>query len=185
MSRRPCPLSVPPHALALAGALLFAALPTSAAVFKPTPGRDVPVGACDTDCSLREAVVAANANPGVDVILLAPGYYDLSIVGAGEEGGDLDVTGELLLLGAGARRTVIRARVSDRQIDLHGARLEIIGVTLEDGSAINENGGVLRNGGGELIISRSEIVNGGAFGENTFGGAIYSDGDLPPENRSS
>jgi CSLREA domain-containing protein len=102
MRRCPCPLPVPPHALALAGALLFAALPVGAAVFKPTPGRDVPVGACDTDCSLREAVVAANANPGVDVILLAPGHYDLSIVGAGEEGGDLDVTGELLLLGNGA-----------------------------------------------------------------------------------
>lgn len=82
----------------------------------------------DGDCSLREAVIAANTNaavdgceageasPTVDVIMLPAGTYTLTIVPAkfAELGGDvvpsvgdLDVVGDLTISGARARATII------------------------------------------------------------------------------
>jgi CSLREA domain-containing protein len=52
-------------------------------------------GSCDADCSLCEAVIAANANPGADDIALPAGNYVLTIGGVGEDTGatgDLDLT---------------------------------------------------------------------------------------------
>ncbi|HEX5758430.1 MAG TPA: choice-of-anchor Q domain-containing protein [Thermoanaerobaculia bacterium] len=178
MHRSLCPLPRQPHALALAGALLLAALPAGAAVFTPTRFDDPAVGACNADCSLREAVVAANANPGADVIALGPGTYLLTIAGPGEDAaasGDLDVTGELVILGDGAASTVIDTRGADRLIDLHGAALELVGVTLAGGTVAG-NGGLVRNLGGELTVARSLLTTGSAI--DSFGGAIYSDGTL-------
>ena len=65
MLRSPIHLPRQPHAIVLAGALLLAALPARAALFTPTQTADDD-GACDADCSLREAILAANANPGAD-----------------------------------------------------------------------------------------------------------------------
>src|SRR5688572_23481376 len=55
-------------------ALLLHPAAATAALFAPTQTSDGADGACDErDCSLREAVIAANALPGEDVVLLAPG----------------------------------------------------------------------------------------------------------------
>jgi CSLREA domain-containing protein len=180
MHRSPLLFPRQPHALVLAGALLLAALPAQAALFTPTQTADDD-GACDASCSLREAILAANANPGADVILLGPGVFSLTIAGAGEdagETGDLDVTGDLTLVGESAASTVIDGTGGgDRLIDLHGVRLELTGVTLRDGGVAG-NGGLIRNQGGELIVSRSVLTAGQALGAGSFGGAIYSDGAL-------
>lgn len=75
----------------------------------------------DGDCSLREAVEAANtdtavdacsAGTGEDTITLAANTYTLSIEGRSEDGnaeGDLDVTGVLTIAGAGSATTIIEA----------------------------------------------------------------------------
>ena len=42
-------------------------------------------GSCDpspSDCTLREAIVAANASPGVDTIILPAGVHALTLTGA-------------------------------------------------------------------------------------------------------
>ncbi|HXT20388.1 MAG TPA: CSLREA domain-containing protein, partial [Thermoanaerobaculia bacterium] len=57
-----------PLALALCSACT-GAVAASAAVFAPTKLTDGADGACDADCSLREAVQAANARAGDDVVL--------------------------------------------------------------------------------------------------------------------
>ena len=68
--------------------------PTLAATFHVTKTADTNDGACaPTDCSLREAVIAANALVGPDTILLPAGTYELTIVGPDEDAaatGDLD-----------------------------------------------------------------------------------------------
>lgn len=69
-----------------------------------TKTEDTDDGGCDDDCSLREAVIAANADPGLTCIVVPAGVYTLSIAGVGEdaaETGDLDVTDDLIILGAG------------------------------------------------------------------------------------
>src|SRR5205807_2430480 len=67
---------------------------------------------CDSDCSLREAIVAANGNGQADMIAVPAGTYHLTIAGAGEEAaatGDLDITSDMTIIGAGATSTIIDA----------------------------------------------------------------------------
>ena len=122
--------------LALLG-LAAAPPPAAAAVFFVTKTADTLDGACDADCSLREAIVAANALPGADVIVLGAGTYTLTRAGAGEDAaatGDLDVTGDLSILGAGAASTVLDGGLLDRVLDVAaGVRLEMVGVTVHGG----------------------------------------------------
>src|SRR5439155_19826905 len=89
----------------------LAGVPNAAAATFAVTRTDDPVpGACDSDCSLREAVLAANAGSGGDTIVLPAGHYRLTISGPGEDAaatGDLDLTTSVMIAGAGARSTVI------------------------------------------------------------------------------
>jgi CSLREA domain-containing protein len=98
----------------LVGSLSLLTAPSAlAATFIVTRFDDPAPGSCDpNDCSLREAVLAANASLGIsDTIQLAAGTYALSIPGTGEDGaldGDLDVTNDpLTILGQGPGATII------------------------------------------------------------------------------
>ena len=169
----------PRSVLALAALVLscLAALPSAAAVYVPTKTADTADGACDADCSLREAVIAANLHPGDDVILLHEGTYLLSIVGddATAAAGDLDVTGNLTLIGDGPAETVVDAGGVDRIFEvLGGAVFELTDVTLRNGHSANGGGGAAAVDG-ELTLARAYVHGntGGACG--TFcegGGAI-------------
>ena len=85
-----------------------------AATYTVTKTTDTADGSCNADCSLREAVIAANATPsGTDTIVVPAGTYSLTLDGAGEnlaETGDLDLTGEHVdIVGAGVGLTVVDA----------------------------------------------------------------------------
>ncbi len=79
-------------------------------VSKTTDGND---GACNADCSVREAVVAANAAAGTDMVMLLTGTHQLTIDLAGTENvaaeGDLDVTQSLTVVGNGAANSIVQA----------------------------------------------------------------------------
>jgi CSLREA domain-containing protein len=104
---------------ALAAALLPAA-PASAKTYEVTKRGDAAPGACKKrDCTLREAVLAANDRPGRDRIVLPEKKYRLSIENADPEGedeaasGDLDVTDDLLLSHPGKGRAKVDANGID------------------------------------------------------------------------
>src|SRR5688572_10221914 len=105
-------------------AILLLASRAGAVDFQVTRADDpVPDGCAVGDCSLREAVIAANAD-GADRILLPPGTYTLSLAGAGEDlaaTGDLDLVAndiELRGTGAGPGDVVIDATgLGDRILD--------------------------------------------------------------------
>ncbi len=63
-------------------------------------GDPVPNGCAKSDCSLREAIRAANAHAGPDKIVLpSTGIYKLAQLSTGEDGakdGDLDITNDPL-----------------------------------------------------------------------------------------
>src|ERR1051325_9972957 len=100
--------------MSLLGSAVFIT-PAYAATFTVTKTADTNDGVCDADCSLREAISAANANPGADTITLPAGTYTLTLANAGganednDATGDLDVNGSLTINGAGSASTIIQA----------------------------------------------------------------------------
>lgn len=91
--------------------LLVALLPPDgfAATFTVTKTADTFDGTCDSDCSLREAVEAANNNSGADTVIVPAGTFRLSLLGqgSGNQTGDLNVNDELTLTGLHAEATII------------------------------------------------------------------------------
>jgi CSLREA domain-containing protein len=94
----------------------------------------------DGDCSLREAIQAANTDAtvdacttgsGADTITLPAGTYTLSLAGASEDAnatGDLDITSVITIDGADAASTTIDGGGLDRVLDVRpsgGATLEM------------------------------------------------------------
>src|SRR5947207_8442939 len=92
----------------LLGTAWVAAAQTTFTVTKTADTND---GVCDSDCSLREAIRAANAAAGADTISIPAGTYTLSLSGSDDTAnlGDLDVTGPLTINGAGQANTIIQA----------------------------------------------------------------------------
>jgi len=110
-------------ALLLSGLAIVAIPPTSVSAGATiTVDSADDVIAIDGQCTLREAILNANADNGVtdcpdagdgdDTIVVPAGTYTLSIPGAGEDDnltGDLDITGSTIIQGAGADATIIQA----------------------------------------------------------------------------
>ena len=79
-------------------------------------------GTCDADpsppgitCTLRAAVMEANALAGPDVIRVNPGAYSLTIPADGDDGddsGDLEIEDDLTIENAGVRPTISRMALS-------------------------------------------------------------------------
>jgi hypothetical protein len=119
----------------------FQAPAAPAAIYTPTRFDDpVPDGCRPLDCSLREAVMQADAAGGVDFVQLSADRYVLSQVGSPDSPavGDLDVTGsgDLFVLGVAAASTTIDARGIDRVFDIGtGARLLAYLMTIRNGDA--------------------------------------------------
>ena len=134
----------------------------------------------DGDCSLREALLAANtdaavdaciAGSGADTILLAAGIYTLSIPGTNEDAaatGDLDIADDLTLTGAGALTTVIDGNQIDRVIEVaDSVTAHVSGVTIRNGESVSFafNGGGIANFGDltftDSIVTGNSVVDGG------------------------
>jgi CSLREA domain-containing protein len=184
-------------ALACVIVTLVAAGSAQAAVFNvnktddPAPSNPL---ACTgiTSCSLREAVIAANAPAsGSDTINVPAGTYRLTIAGddSTAQSGDLDLldnSGTLTILGAGARSTIIQQTVAgDRVIETHTGTHAISGVTITGGDRSTAMVGTA-NGGGINIQSTpmtltNVTVRGNSAGSATLcarGGGIFAAGPL-------
>lgn len=120
--RTPIWVKVTAAALLLALALVLQPIPAAAQGTSYTVTRfddPDPPGPCfASDCSLREAVIAANSNAGADFIFLPAGDYFLSAGSPGDDiavGGDLDITDDLTIVGDGPEVTFISMiSLSDR-----------------------------------------------------------------------
>ncbi len=142
------------------------------------------------NCTLREAIVAANSNsavdgcmagepgPGItDVVVVPGGIYTLSIAGSGEDQaqtGDLDLTDSVSIEGAGARDTIVDAAGIDRVFDVGNVGAAILDLTLRAGNAGGGNGGGIQNGG-TLTVARCTVEGGMAGGP---GGGVRNNNDI-------
>lgn len=124
--------------------------------------------------SLRAAIQETNARAGADTIYLTSGTFTLSFDGFDDDNaivGDLDITDDLTIIGAGAENTIIDGAGIDRIFDIFaGADVSISGVTIRNGAA--SNGAGLRNFG-TLTLKDSVVENNTASGEfDSVGGGI-------------
>ncbi len=119
--------------------IMTAVTPVLGADFHVTKTADTNDGACTPgDCSLREAVIAANASPDADTIHIPAGTYIILIPGYEDAAatGDLDITGPVTLVGAGMKDTIITAAgelgIHDRVFHIiapgHHVRFEKLGI---------------------------------------------------------
>ncbi|MDO8615594.1 MAG: right-handed parallel beta-helix repeat-containing protein [Dehalococcoidia bacterium] len=134
--------------------------PAAAATFTVTKPADTADGACNADCSLREAIIAANAAADADTISLPAGPYTLTRAGTFENAaatGDLDITGDLTINGAGAAATIINGGGLDGVFHVKsGGVVSISGVTIQNGSG-GEGGGGIVNETGTVTLTNSTV----------------------------
>lgn len=169
-------------ALAGLGVCVCLAAPASAAgaTFEPTRKDDPEPGACKpNDCSLREALKAANASGSADKILLKGGTYELEIPAGSppNETGGLDFVDSVTIAGRGQDKTTIDANGLDQVItvsnngstDKFGVRDLTLANGDADGGAQNDGGAILVGGTDHFKVLRTTMTQNTA---PTSGGAI-------------
>ncbi len=153
----------------------------------------------DGDCSLREAVRAANldlavdtcpAGSGADSITLRAGIYQLSIGGYDEDAGltgDLDITSDVTITGTTANLPIIDGGRLDRVLQIVGAsHVQITNIVIQSGGRPLDDydsgpipGGGIHNSG-TLAVTNSTIHDNRTIGAE--GGGIYNSGTLAVTN---
>ncbi|MET1080577.1 MAG: choice-of-anchor Q domain-containing protein [Pseudomonas sp.] len=178
--------------LLLTGVLAGGSLNALAADFSVSTGEDQFDGICNSHCSLRDAVAAANALPGADRILLGAGSYTLSLpADVGGEGesldedanlnGDLDIDDELSIVGLGAEQSFVRSTPAarDRVFEVLGnGRLLLQRLAVENGRTWFYGGGLENHG--QVRLDRVHFNFNRASGafEPGNGGGIANYGSL-------
>ncbi len=151
------------------------------------PGDGV-CAAAGGQCTLRAAIMEANALSGADTITVPAGTYTLTIPGAGEDAaatGDLDLVQDITVNGGGAGSTIIQQSPEQgRVLEVIGdASVTLLGLTITHGNAnVEPNapcpqgtcaqffGGGIYNSVGDLTLRGLKITDNNA----TSGGGIAS-----------
>jgi len=129
--------------------------------------------------SLRAAIMEANALPGEQTIVLPAGRVALTIGETGElgdAGGDLDITDDLTIIGAGPDAAIIDAGDQFRIFDVHSnTYLTLQGVTLTHGrGGVDDQGGGIRSELGHVRLVDVALTHNSV--PQRSGGAIYAKG---------
>jgi CSLREA domain-containing protein len=146
----------------------------------------VPNGCNPGDCSLREAIIAANANPDKSIITFQSVLFPIYLSRSGADDtaslGDLDITEDLVLLGNVALPPIIDGNGFDRVFHiLNGANVVIQGVAIE-GGVTNGQGGGINHQSGFLALNASILRENAAF---SGGGLAVQDGAVAEVNESA
>jgi len=147
-----------------------------------TPGDGICATATSV-CSLRAAVQEANALADADIIILPPGTYVLTLLGAGEDlaaTGDLDLLQPVIITGARPATTIIDGNAADRvfQTLTAGTVTTISGVTIRNGNSGADSGGGISVSNGTSLTLNNALVTNCVTGLAGEGGGIESSGTL-------
>src|SRR5688572_23777787 len=174
-------------ALALVAMVLAAlpAMPAYAAAITVNTTTDE--NTANANCSLREAIIAANndmahngcsAGSGADTITLASGStYLLSLAGAGTSLGDLDITDSagLTIQASGATPAIIDGGDIDRVVDVNlgAGNLTLIGVTITNGTSTT-GAGIRFDSNATLALTNSTVSSNVATDAAGCGAGIHN-----------
>ncbi len=171
------------------GLALAGAMPAVAATIAVDSTADDFDQGSNGNCTLREAILAANRNavvdacaagqaaPVVDVVAVPAGTYLLAIGPRGDdagEHGDLDLTDDVDLQGSGAGLTVVDAAGIDRVFDVAGgAIVRIFDLEARGGDAGSGDGGGIENDGeltltGVVVSGNQALGPGGGIRNNSL-----------------
>lgn len=170
--------------------IVFCLAQTSfAAIYTVTKTVDTNDGMCNTDCSLREAVAAANATPDNDII-----EFSLTVFNAPQTItlmlGEMVAAnnGTLLVRGPGSRKLTISGNSASRIFSTVGdgiLTIENLGLTAGNGAgaANTGRGGAVYNNGGTLtlrdvILFSNAGLNGGALNTASSGTTFIFDSEF-------
>jgi CSLREA domain-containing protein len=166
--------------MAFLGFIAIFALAADAATFTVTKVADTNDGVCDSDCSLREAIAAANAAAGDDTIEFDAGLFSdpaTIVLSSGEM--TIGVNGLVTINGPGPGVLTLDGNLASRIMTVGpGATANITGLTFTRGNgsgALNTGrGGALYVAGGTAIVTNSvftgnSAANGGAFNNAASG----------------
>lgn len=154
----------------------------------PGDGLCRPLNAIGNTCTLRAAIMEANALGGdaAHNLLVASGTYLLTRAGADEDAastGDLDISSYISITNGTNNPPVINGNSIDRVFDiLAGGRLDLTNARVTGGLAnlpSTTTGGAFRvDDGGRLLLEQVQVDGNIA----NIGGAIYSDGQVQVED---
>ena len=175
-------------AVALSALVVAGQHHAEAVAYNVTKTADTADGACNGDCSLREAIMAANTTVGA-VINVPRGVYTLTLTGAAEAdtnpneaAWDLDIRKSVTINGAGAGATIVDGNQGSRVFQTSGLSYfaGISNLTVQWGvAAAFTNGGGISNGNSISLTLNNVIVQNNAAGS---GGGIANAGTLTLNN---
>ena len=145
----------------------------------------------DGNCSLREAILAANTNASADTcpagsgieidrIVLPAGFYPISRAGEDDTAqyGDLDILDDVVILGSGREYTIVDGGDIDRVFHI-AAAVEVViqHLTIQNGRILDEDSG----GGGVLNWGTLTLRDVTLQGNHAFlvGGGLLNWSHLP------
>ena len=117
--------------------------------------------------SLREAVIASNANADADVIYLGAGVHTLSIAGSGTSG-DLDINRDVHIIGLANGSSVVdgsgltdpNTMIGDRIFDVSNQSATFQHLTITGGNSAISGGGIRIGNNAVEVIVDNVIVTG-------------------------
>ena len=144
-------------------AMLFAAYSINAATFTVTKIADTNDGTCNADCSLREAILAANAVATDDVV-----DFDGTVFGSPQtillSLGEMVIVanGSVTINGTGASMLTIDGNMASRILTINNGVATINGITFTRGNGAGASNtgraGAIYNFGGTTVINDSVIT---------------------------
>ncbi len=134
--------------------------------------------------SLREAIVAANTDAALDVIVLQDDKYDLSLdTGPLNSGdlyvGDLDIYNSIHIQGVEGGNTTIDAKNLDRVFSFTGGTNTIENVKIQNGETAEFGGGILVR---DSTVNLNNVTLHNNESTVERGGGIYTDGSAVTVN---
>lgn len=142
-------------------------------------------GSCAAGCTLRDAVLAANASAGPDTISFDSGVTGVLAISATR--GSIEITDALEINGPGAETLEIRSNANDsnsaRLFDIFetAGEVTIEGLTMTGGHIPFDMGGAIRTESDSPLTIRDSVISGNVA---DAGGAIFSqyEGEIRVEN---